>query len=412
MKSLKTKVRNLNPLSLMVLCLVVILQVNTGLAQKGTVGGGGLDIKDKYEGTTWFVGKSKVVRTCFRKDPFFKISDEDLNKVIQNSVSTWKEYYLQVRRDAYDKEYPLGEQTPSFNFTISNACSGDEDLTLHLGTTSREIEIEKLRYNDPVSIANRTKYNKSIGWSKGYIWITRDIINSPMFSARLIKSILIHELGHVFGCGHIKDTIMDEDFTKEIINPQGIVEANGVKTYKYPSDTIDGINQLYPHSGLIKGLIPISFCTNFLGFSCKAKETEWGLASVANVSQSSIEVKFAFNQQEYKFQITNIEDLLETSDNVFGGGNLVLNKNVKIFNTLTEGELIASGEFSGMYGGYAVESFDGGLTLIQRGILSLGQLGSIPVTILRNLDGGSIRIDYKHLNRTYTLFADTYYTKR
>jgi hypothetical protein len=95
------------------------------------------------------------------------------------------------------------------------SCDGTEDLKFFFGVDDPKVQAAKDEYYEPLAFAHK-ETNGPQTWGKGFVWLANDseaqkLLGSDWSPSYVLQGILIHELGHVMGCGHLNETIMRED---------------------------------------------------------------------------------------------------------------------------------------------------------------------------------------------------------
>jgi hypothetical protein len=102
------------------------------------------------------------------------------------------------------------------------SCDGREDLRFLLGSEDAEVIREKAHYERPSAISYRKGFDSAAGWSKGWIWFSSAGAVDSMRGFpnwrddTTFRTILLHELGHVFGNIHVSGTIMDRETSRRL----------------------------------------------------------------------------------------------------------------------------------------------------------------------------------------------------
>jgi hypothetical protein len=214
--------------------------------------GNGTDNFSGAFGAAWFTGEMRIVSYCLESDPNFGRSLNQIRTDIQSSWKKWLDYI------AFKKLYSsFDTEKLKFPTTIvEQSCNGLEDIHFYFGTETTQISKIKAQYQQPSAISQRESYDSKAGWGKGWIWFSLPgAVDKPaQFPDWTIdntfQSILLHEIGHVFGNVHINGTIMDRELSQKLKDRALKVEWQG---------KIDNTKEL-----LSRGSIPDK-TTGFLG---------------------------------------------------------------------------------------------------------------------------------------------------
>jgi hypothetical protein len=183
----------------------------------GNGAGGGTD--SHAETHAWFLGPDNTIRSCLKISPQFGVSEAEARQEIKAAYETWSKYLIDKNLRSKFGDFPV----MATKISIASSCTGDEDLIFYLGTEDVQVKKAKQHYVNPYGFAERISFDWKKGWSKGFIWIAASGSVShkgPNWKLPFrLRGILLHELGHTFGNGHVEGTIMREmsDFFSEII---------------------------------------------------------------------------------------------------------------------------------------------------------------------------------------------------
>lgn len=192
------------------LLLFITINALTLFASQGNGAGGGTDTMKLVR--VWFLGPDKTISSCIKVSPQFGVSDAKVSEEIRTAFKTWETYITKKKI-----KWELGDiPAPTTNVEIHLDCTGNEDLVFYLGVEDEQVKAAKTHYLNPYGIAEQVSYDKFKGWSKGFIWVALpDSISKGVPNWKLpqtLRGILIHEIGHTLGNGHVEGTIMDENF--------------------------------------------------------------------------------------------------------------------------------------------------------------------------------------------------------
>ncbi|MBS1986290.1 MAG: hypothetical protein JST16_19175 [Bdellovibrionales bacterium] len=180
------------------------------VAQAGHFVGNGSDKHAFTDDSAWFnrsFGPAPTVKVCIRRDPLFPISAGVAQNIFSDSVRIWKKYVA---------EHFIERQLPNFSFLTD--CNGTEQLTIYLGSTTPQTAAAKRKYINPEAFAELLNLDPSGDKSRGFLWFAPSTADNAWNTERL-GALMLHELGHVFGCAHVDGTIMAEDIESFVFAP-------------------------------------------------------------------------------------------------------------------------------------------------------------------------------------------------
>lgn len=181
------------------------------------IGNGGDD--DALRGNAWFLGAEKI-RVCLETQeaptPLEKAS-------IEEAFEVWRRYFSEKRINE-PEFYPERSGIPAHRSLQAGyqwvECSEAPELRIVVGKTSdARLNWERLNeFPGQSAFVMRREYDAVKGRGQGDMWISssRLELKTEIAQRLWLTGHAVHELGHVFGCPHVPDTVMAEDFIKVI----------------------------------------------------------------------------------------------------------------------------------------------------------------------------------------------------
>lgn len=183
-------------------------------ADAGGYSGGGGDYHQIGFGTAWYIG-TKEIQYCIEKTSSFGFTVNELQQNFESAAETWKQY-IQDRRIQMDLPQ---ENRLNLNLRYVGKCKGNEDLRLYFGSEPAEVIEAKKKFEKPYAFAIRESYDLPTGMGKGFIWFATPGSVFPLagdtgfpnwLKPYTLHGMMLHEVGHVLGVGHLEGTIMRE----------------------------------------------------------------------------------------------------------------------------------------------------------------------------------------------------------
>lgn len=176
----------------------------------GSASSGGGDNLLPQTGSAWFL-RTREIKTCIDVSSQFGFSEAELQATILEAADTWGQYILKkgIYTEPYDRDRAI---YLDHKRVIFRKCDGEEDLKFYFGSSNLEVERSKADHQDPIGFANRSSYDVQAEWGKGFVWVALPNAISPGYPNWRAKNnllgMLLHEFGHILGCGHVDGTIM------------------------------------------------------------------------------------------------------------------------------------------------------------------------------------------------------------
>ena len=222
--------------------------------------GNGTDNVPEGFGGAWVLGDNSEIKYCLEVGPEFGSDINSVKRDIQKAFSTWKQY-IQSKRINENIEnnflenlkygsYPDGgapaglvEKSKLFRLattsTLMSSCNGSENIKFYFGIEDELVTNLKKNYFNPTAFSFRNEYDSYSGKGKGLIWLAkRGALGQhkgsyPDWSLpNRVLGVLLHELGHFYGVGHIEGTIMQENMFGLLLKPEWTSEEQEVIEYK------------------------------------------------------------------------------------------------------------------------------------------------------------------------------------
>jgi hypothetical protein len=214
-----------------ILCGVFVLVAQSTMAAWSS--GGGSIQQDTIN--PWFITKpgtaARKISYCLEEnlDNFSQKDLETIEEKVRGAIAFWKEQFKYASN--LDERVQINT-----NLVKNESCLGTEDLIFQFGYLSPtqlvEIKKQNIDISRFVALAMRTEYDVKNLQGKGFIYVGSDLGTNPfkILNPRLnpwsdddydsLTSILIHELGHVFGVPHFGDryNIMGEQYPEFLVS--------------------------------------------------------------------------------------------------------------------------------------------------------------------------------------------------
>ena len=200
------------------------------VARKGsqTSGGGA----DDYRVTPAFfrsrTSPGSTVIACYEvSEKFGTIPSVELATLVENAFHQWANYIVDKRLTQL-----LPSQQILTDLSLHAGCNGSENLSIYFGKSNATTDSFRSQFADPFGFAQRTRESNDYpnGGSggpdagAGFIWIApTDGLDSdahfPTWTPETKSSLaglILHEMGHVFGNGHVDGTVMSEHIGQDL----------------------------------------------------------------------------------------------------------------------------------------------------------------------------------------------------
>ncbi len=187
--------------------------VTLSLVSSSLAGGESSAGADDYRvQAAWFrsADPQAVVKGCFEIRKGFGVSASKIETMILEAFRLWGEYPAEKKLVGPEAIWIAKR------LVLKARCRGGEDLAFYLGVDRPEIRKTKKRYRHPFGFVEMTASDQPAQplWGRGYVWIVEPFgfgrLNAPDWSSSegSLAALILHEVGHVFGNGHVDGTVM------------------------------------------------------------------------------------------------------------------------------------------------------------------------------------------------------------
>lgn len=186
----------------------------------GTDVGSGMGVLDPRDDAAWFLGTARIIKTCLLINPKFSFSEKELKAKLQWAFDTWSGY-AERQVDIPSRFIPFAHR-----LEFQTSCDGTQDFTVSFGEALDAVKPHLERLHQPPAVTVRESYDLETSWGKGVLWVAppgqtfsdlHGAVGNGSFDTTIqwnepgfLDATLLHEVGHIFGVGHIAGTIMDE----------------------------------------------------------------------------------------------------------------------------------------------------------------------------------------------------------
>lgn len=160
----------------------------------------------------WFVG-SKPISYCIQsvdETPQFK---KELSQLVSSAISQWTKTVSILKPNAVSTSYYLQSDTRNISLNYNEQpCHPETEVEFLFGVDTPETK-KISQTNDEHyagAYAVRKTYDPLVGRAKGFVWINEQVfrlystdgVKRYSATAKALKPIVLHEVGHIFGFSH------------------------------------------------------------------------------------------------------------------------------------------------------------------------------------------------------------------
>lgn len=197
-------------------------------AQAGTMTSSGTESRPLTSNNPWYVGE-ETVRYCIQADSSFSVNIRDASAQIMEAIEDWLMTLKSLRPETGLSDFAAGKARRWATRFKAVQCTANHELTFRLGLPSEAVKTalgSDLKFF--AGLALRESFDDATGRTSGTVWLASDIGETRFQGATRVKkfwlegsnlyNVLLHELGHVMGFPHTKNTVLDEAWPGEILS--------------------------------------------------------------------------------------------------------------------------------------------------------------------------------------------------
>lgn len=175
----------------------------------GDVGGGTEAVESA---PAWFVepkdSTHQPISICILRSTRYPLSAIQLQQEIQWAFRQWSLYIA-------DKAINERAFVLPTDILFQSACSPSTELRFYFGVEDDVVTELKKSHREPFGFAHTVPPNNDSHRKKGLVWIaSHDTIfgSSPFLACehRMLRALIFHEVGHIYGNDHVSGTIMSK----------------------------------------------------------------------------------------------------------------------------------------------------------------------------------------------------------
>lgn len=183
----------------------------------------------------WFLENTPVVTYCLDSNPnAFHQSLEKVDRIILDAVMSWRKVFADTKPEDRVAVQPYGVLRIATQKFKRIPCGDNVDVRFQLGTLTEEQKNQLGNYRQWIGATYRTGYDPKNLKGQGFVYIAADSGPERPISADLVTDVwnkcdgcllqrtIVHELGHVFGMGHIGNDwdIMSERHLEKVTSQE------------------------------------------------------------------------------------------------------------------------------------------------------------------------------------------------
>lgn len=211
--------------TLVSLVLIAGLSSSSALAGSESSGGGADDYRIVPAFFRSYLEQNAPVKACFQVSNGFGVENKILEEMVRASFLAWANYIKEKRLTIVPNWRRIRT-----TLELSQICDGSEELTVYFGVENALVAKYRGQFSKPFGFAQLVQEEEYDKRAQAFVWIAppRSIVpdNSSGSSESIgapasipvwapatqdaLTGLMLHEMGHVFGNGHVDGTVMTE----------------------------------------------------------------------------------------------------------------------------------------------------------------------------------------------------------
>ncbi len=187
------------------LILFSLLIAKVAFGAHGTESGGGTDNYDTKNKAAWYTGNQPILY-CTEVDKNFGLTEGRADAELKKAIDIWQNYIKTKQISGLSTNW------------IQQKCNGSEYLKFYFGIDNNYVLNYKASLDSSIAHVFKVEWISS-SLSKGFVWIAKEFSAEPQNKfpdwnkPNHLLAILLHEIGHIYGCDHFKGTVMRDDLS-------------------------------------------------------------------------------------------------------------------------------------------------------------------------------------------------------
>ncbi len=223
--------------------------LTTKIFAAGGASSGGGDLLAPDHDAAWFLGND-TIQYCVDINDSFSLLKEDVIQDIKNAFSQWKDY---IELKNINRESELPQINTNFKYIGDCNNHANADVYFYVGVLNEKVNKVMPYYTNPLAFTYKETYDFQKGRGKGFVWF-REVaevygMEQSWKHNNAFYGMVLHEIGHVLGNGHVEGTIMTENVANLIFAPRSIFNSYAIDHYVELADNREYI--IEPQFGIL-----------------------------------------------------------------------------------------------------------------------------------------------------------------